>query len=303
MIKGILAISVCVLILSGVAIPIAMEAGNDTLAVVVIEGQSNAVYKGLGVDLMNATYPIPDHNLYYYGNNNGPIYQVYNTLNYDDTFRSYGIHSMFNGNSWKIGTPDAALAYEIQKKYDVDVLVINVGISGANINFLEPQSDGGKYITGMVSHALKDARAYGDVQKCGFAWIQGESNKTTPVATYINEFNTKIMPMNESLGLKHCYMVQTRPYNSGNAAIAQLQIASTNPNVTLASTAPSTFTIENGMLLSDNLHYTAEGFFVVGSQIGEKVTVSKPDYSLLLIIPTVAIIALAVVGLRISKTS
>lgn len=62
-------------------------------------------------------------------------------------------------------------------------------------------------------------------------------------------------------------MVKTRDVNGGNSCAAQIEIARTNPNVIMASTLPDTFTVANGLMNSDNLHYTQKGRILIGEDI------------------------------------
>ena len=295
MIKKILVVVVCIIIITGCTIPLIMSFKENALAVVVIEGQSNAAYDEIGIDLMNDEVPIPENKVYYYGTKSSPI-QPGSTgnLHYDITFKSYGIHSMISGNKWKVGLSDAIIAYEIQKKYDMDVLIINTGIAGSSIQYLLPEDEGGQYIIDVVTHALQDANKIEKVKKTGFVWIQGEADNSTPVNTYVYRFNG-IMKMNQDLGFDYGYIVETA---YGNAATAQNKICNSNPNMIMSCTATKTFTVENGLLEDDGVHYTAQGRYIVGMDVSEKIKVDVDFNNLLFLIPTVLILAVIVILFR-----
>ena len=245
--------------------------GDNTLEVIVIAGQSNAAYRQANTTIVNEDVPIPTTNVYYYGTSSQPIWYGYpSNPTYDDTFDSYGIYSMISNGSWKIGGYEPVLAQSIGKESNCDVLVINVGISSANINYLLPDQIGGTYVKNVIEDALSKVDNKYVVDKVGYVWIQGESDKTTSVSTYIEKFET-INEWYHSNGFDTCYLVQTRPSDGGNASMAQLKICQEDSSVILASTAPSTFTVSNGLIESDDLHYTQRGRDIIGLDIDSKI--------------------------------
>lgn len=271
--------------------------GEDNLEVLVIAGQSNAAYRQVDVSLINEEIPQPITNVYYYGTSTQPIWFGYpSNPTYDQTLASYGIYSMVSNGQWKIGGYEPVLAESISKKSNCDVLIINVGISSATIANLTPQQIGGEYTAKVIEDALSKVDSKYHINKLGYVWIQGESNAGSTVDGYIQQFNI-INDWYHEHGFEKCYMVQTRPANSGNAAIAQLKICQDDPSVVLASTAPSTFTVENGLMVSDDLHYSQQGRIVVGEDINSKISLTPHirDASvgnLLGVLPVILIIGL-----------
>ena len=284
--------------------------GENTLEVLVIAGQSNAAYRQANVPLVNDEIPQPLTNVYYYGTASQPIWFGYpSNPTYDPTLESYGIYSMTANGQWRIGGYEPVLAQSISKKSNCDVLIINVGISSATIANLTPQQIGGEYTADVIEDALSKVDSKYQIEKIGFVWIQGESNYSTPVDGYIEQFNI-INDWYHDHGFNKCYMVQTRPSNSGNAAIAQLKICQQDPTVILASTAPSTFTVANGLMESDDLHYTQQGRIIIGEDINSKMPLSyhlrdSPAGDLLEIIPLLVIAGLiiAIVGTIVIRRS
>lgn len=295
-----------VILIGSFLVPIVDDSSDadDTLEVLVIAGQSNAAYGGfVNPTLVNQEIPKPSTNVYYYGTDTKPIWYGYpNNPTYDTTFESYDIHSMINNGSWSIGGYEPGIAYAISEKSNCDVLVINVGISSATIQFLQPDDTGGTYVKNVINDALSKVNSKYKIDKVGYMWLQGESNYNTNVDTYISYFDT-INDWYHSQGFDTCYMVQTRPYNGGNASVAQLQICKTNYSVVLASTAPDTFTVDNGMMVSDNLHYSQKGRDVICNDVASQLQVSyhfdSQGTNLLVVIPFVVIAALLVAVVRI----
>lgn len=302
----VLGIFVIVVLVGSFLVPIVNDStdADDTLEVLVIAGQSNAAYGGfVNPTLVNQEIPKPSTNVYYYGTASQPIWYGYpSNPTYDTTFESYDIYPMINNGSWAIGGYEPGMAYAISEKSNCDVLIINVGISSASIQYLQPDNTGGAYVNDVIEDALSKVDSKYKIDKVGYMWLQGESNSSTAVDTYISYFDT-INDWYYSKGFDTCYMVQTRPYNGGNASIAQLQICSSDYSVLLASTAPDTFTVDNGLMVSDNLHYSQKGRDVICNDVASQLRVSyhfdNEGTNLLIAIPFVVIAALLIVVVRI----
>ena len=281
---------------------------EDKLQVLVITGQSNSAYRSdsVNLELVNEEISLPKTNTYYYGTSAQPIYfgtmPPYGDASYDTTFESYGIYSMISDNKWKIGGYEPILAQSISEKTNCDVLIINAGINAASVNYLLPTEDGGEYVAEVISHALDLVNdKYDKIEKIGYCWMQGEADYSTPVTEYIADFDT-ILDWYEGEGFSKCYMVKTRAINGGNSCEAQLKLAHDNPNVILASTAPDSFTTDNGLINSDNLHYTQKGRIIVAEEISSAMhlhyNVSSDMWGLIAIIPLMAIVAIVLVAVQ-----
>lgn len=304
MIGIVLGAFVAIVIAGSVLAPIVSESsdGDYTLEVLVIAGQSNAAYGGfVNPTLVNTEIPQPSTNVYYYGTASQPIWYGYpSNPTYDTTFESYDIYSMVDDGKWIIGGYEPGMAYAISEKSNCDVLVINVGISSANIQYLQPTSDGGIYVKNVIDDALSKVDSKYKIDKVGYMWLQGESNYSTAINTYISDFDV-INDWYHSEGFNVCYMVQTRPYNGGNASTAQLQICANDPTVVLASTAPDSFTVDNGLMVSDNLHYSQAGRDVIVNDVASFIHIlyhMREASPILMVIPAIVIIAILAVVVR-----
>ncbi len=300
---------VALLLTVSVLVPVSdQSAGEDTLAVVVLAGQSNITYisEYMDVDVVNEEVAVPEVDCYYFGTAESPLRQWV----YDDSV-GVGLYSMLDSDrQWRIGGEECAIASAIGQKSNCDVLTINVGISGQMISHFLPTNAGGVYIDAMLSAALDLIPNHYRQIKCGWVWCQGESDRTTSVESYVGSFGT-IRENFAEWGFNTCYLVQTAPDRSGNATEAQLQCVSTYSDVILASTAPSTFTVANGGLIEGNtLHYTQHGRDGVGAEVGAKIASGMTwhtDNSSLLgmihIIPLIVIVGLVLgaVGMFISR--
>lgn len=320
-IRGIVGIIVAILLAASVLIPItsSLSSGQDNLNVVVIAGQSNGAYMETTTvgdvtnvicdpEDVNGEVPLPTAGAFYYGTASVPILYgaYYANPTYDSTLASYDIYPMVSDGEWVIGGEEAAIASELTHRTNSNVLIINVCAPGAPISWFKPTATGGLYAAAVIADALDKVDSGYKITKLGYVWIQGESDKTTAVSTYVSDFDTVNEWYNDN-GFGMCYMVQTKPENSGNATAAQTQICNTHSNVILASTAPATFTMANGLMVSDNLHYSQEGRNIVGKDVGEKIRATiYPDDTesdLLSIIPILVIAGLiiAIIGSMIMR--
>ena len=298
LVKILLTLTIGVILVGAVLVPTIEEtnvSGEDVLDVVILGGQSNIAYNPIRVDasVVNDQIALPSTNCYYFGTDQQAV--QYPLISISDC----SMQSMTEGNEWRIGGEEPAIAKKIADKTNDDVYIINVAIGGTAIaNFL-PGTTGGDWIEDVLTAALSIIPAKYSVHKCGWVWCQGESDKTTAVADYIESFGT-LNDYFKSKGFDYCYLVETKPIDSGNATAAQRALPSIYDNVTMASTAPATFTVDNGLLRNgDPLHYSQAGRNIVGEQVGAAIANNLPAHSrdgldspLLQAIPIIVIVAL-----------
>lgn len=285
MIKKIIGLTVATIVILCVAIPIIDDVTKDNekvMNVVVIAGQSNGVYMLADVPLVNEKLPQPNATCWYYGN-------------------GY-IHKMNNNGQWTIGSVDPAIAYEIANYTNRDVLVINTNIGGKSIDYFTPGNAGSDWIDEVVTTALSAIHGYDKINKIGWVWIQGESDKDTAINDYIDDFRL-IDAHFSSMGFNNCWISETRATDGGNATLAQQQIVSEFNNVFWGSRASANFNQENGTIYTDNLHYTQLGRLIIGEDIGLSILSKLPPTietlpirSLISVIPVIMIVSLAVMA-------
>ena len=187
-------------------------------------------------------------------------------VTYDRTYASYSVHSMVKDNQWAVGGYEAPLAYGISEYLDTDVLIINVGISSASVDYLRPYSVGFAYVNQVIFRALAIVQQDYRIERLAYAWMQGEADARMSISEYCHKF-MDINRWYDAMGFDSCYLVQTRPSDGGNASVAQLILSEKSDRVILASTAPQTFTIDNGMMVADDLHYSQKGRLTIASDI------------------------------------
>lgn len=269
--KIILGAIVAIILMGSLLVPVLNDATeNDTLDVLVITGQSNAAYResvDYRVSPEVATANLSESGaLYYYGTSTAPVaYEIIGDPTYDTTFESYSIQNMCNGNQYVIGGLEAPLGITIHNRTGNDVLVLNVAVSGAPIDWLSPTGKWGTFAAGVIEHALADvAGHYDKINKIGWICLQGEADETTAIDTY----KTKFMLMADylgSMGFDTGYIVPSRTAEGGNSIIAQKELAEEYDNLHIvADGLPDTFTTSNGLLYTDGIHYTELGRIKIG---------------------------------------
>lgn len=278
---------------------------NDTLDVLVITGQSNAAYResiNYRVDPEVATANLQKStDLYYYGTSTSPVtYEIIGDPTYDTTFESYSIKKMCSDNKYIIGGLEAPLGITIHNRTGNDVLILNVAVAGAPIDWLSPTGKWGSFAAGVIDHAMASVTGqYDKINKIGWICLQGEADSSTAISTY----KTKFMLMADylgSMGFDTGYIVPSRTAQGGNSIIAQKELAEEYSNLHIvADGLPDTFTTSNGLLYSDGIHYTELGRIKIGIAAAEvmdlpaKSTISQIE-PMIYAIPVIIIAALLI---------
>ena len=272
----ILAVISC-LILACVLIPVTSHiTDEDVLDVILVDGQSNGDYLGhrtdiINVSVVNSELGKPTHKALYYGSD---------VSSENHVSSSYSIKEMYQDGEWAIGGHEAGLAYYLMEKDNRDVLVLNIAYSGKNIEYLSVGEgwDLGKWV---LAKALTDVKkSYDRIEYVGWVMIHGESDKNNPIEHYEEYF----MILDDNLkeyGLEECYIVLPRKNTATNSYSAMLDLAEKHEDIQIATDITATFTSENGLLCSDNLHYTQLGRILIDEAVVEYLPNSNNDASAL----------------------
>ena len=276
MLKKIVAVAVIVLLLPTLMIfisPFQNEEG-DTLDVLIIDGQSNAAYGQDLIDLnqVNTDYPdAPTKKLYYYGTDSGPAWYWTHT-----DYENYALHPMYN-DGWKVGGYEAGLGYILSQRSDHDTLISNIAVSGATVTELSPENPMWVYGTTLIENALNEVKAlneYESINMLGYVWAQGESDGSTPIKEYESKFMS-IMKGLSKFGADECYIIATRA-RWGNSVAAQYDLANAYSNITITTNVTNTFTVADGTLKSDGVHYTQKGRDMIADVVGYEIDLNEP---------------------------
>lgn len=209
----------------------------------------------------------------------------------------------------RIGDMGPALAKAYHEKTGHKAYLVNAAIGNKWILLFIPYEQMWTYCDNIVSAAINavDLSKF-DLHLVGYVWSQGEANASNSVLDYKTWFMMSYNSMASGVLSGHVFdkvfIIETKPQDGGNATIAQRELAAEYDGVYMGSTAPESFTVENGLMGTDGLHYSQLGKNIIGTQVGGVIgdTVSPPttDYSsLLYTIPVVILAALliAVYGL------
>lgn len=283
-IKLIPSIFVIIVLLTSLLLPIISDFGEDSKVadVVIIAGQSNAAYREsipYRVDPNIATRELPlSDSLYYYGTLTSPAtYEIIGDPTYDPTFESYSLHKMCRDSRYIIGGLEAPLGIGIHNITGHDVIVLNVAVSSATISWLDPDGVWGTFASGVISHAMDMINAkYHTVNKIGWVCLQGESDMNTSIDAYKTNF-IRLMDYMDSFGFNNGYIVPPRESRGGNAYIAQYDLASEYNNLHISTNIQNSFTVENGLLYGDDLHYTELGRIEIGKAVVDSMDLPKND--------------------------
>lgn len=304
--------TISIILVGSVVYPIIEDFNTDskTIDVLIIDGQSNAEYGDNYVcdpEVLNAEYQkAPAHNVYYYGTSAAPCNKWDWVTKYDESWAAFHIHNAYDlkTHKWKIGGYEPILGNTISEKSGNDVLVINMAIGARAIDDLLPGGSDGYYSWGVLDHALKQIKKnYDNINMAGVLWIQGESDKDTPVNDYKASF-LQLMAAFDQYGANQFYLVHTRDYYGGNSNIAQNELAAQYSNVHMTTKITESFTQENGMLASNaDIHYSQKGRDAIAFAIRDQIIIPESHDNnvlptLIFVIPTMLIVLIAVFVLR-----
>lgn len=261
---------VSIILISAILIPITSYDEKQDLDVFVVAGQSNAAYLHYNLELSEPN-PQEDY-AFFYGSDSGPIvYGSHSTPSYDTTLAAYTVQS-YNGNLAHLEAPFSAKYSGLTGH---KVLTINVGISATTIQEWQDSGFAWQYADKVIDNALSKIDEKYRPHLKGFIWIQGESNSSMSKEEYMSQFlNT--YHLFEDKGFKDCFISKVRrdtttsgQRNPIGPSDAQIELSETYEHIHLATQIADTFTIANGLMESDNLHYNQLGQNLVGVNVAE----------------------------------
>lgn len=142
--------------------------------------------------------------------------------------------------------------------------------------FQPPDGTSWIYMDGVVDYAMNaiERDLFIPIVK-SYMWIQGESDRNNSIDYYEDQFlklNSSIMYGKLGYSFDHCFISKIAAKDGGNAALAQIALADNHPGIiTLSSTTADTFTVENGLMASDNIHYSQAGDNIIGVELAESI--------------------------------
>lgn len=248
-------------------IPVIMDYSdgeNDSIYAFVIMGQSNAAYNNnVDVSVVNSDGDLtvqPANVSYFFGyNQTSPI--KYNANH--NLLKTAGLFPITDGTHFLIGGYEAPFSSIFYEKTGQKCMIINVGWDGQSVEMFQPGNEGYAYANDAVTEAISQATGMGfNVKYGGILWSQGEANRLDSVDDYEKWF-TNVWKGVQKWGFDSLLISQTRSGQGGNASIAQEDLAQKIDGVYMATQVSNTFTIENGLMQTDNMHYTQAGRIII----------------------------------------
>lgn len=106
-----------------------------------------------------------------------------------------------------------------------------------------------------------------------YMWCQGEANQTISISSYEYYFmkmhNALLEGKCAGVHFKGCVISEIREQNGGNAVEAQRYLADKYSTIYMGTQATQTFTVANGLMGPDDLHYSQLGNNIIGSDLGK----------------------------------
>lgn len=229
-------------------------------------GQSNASY--LGYDPAKAD-PVPElGTAYYFGTED-----TYAGFREDMSQCTWWTMLDENGDL-RIGDKAPSYCATFTEKTGHKTYWVCGAVGGRGITyFMPPDGVVWTYMCDMLTAALAlvDTSLF-DLETNYYLWIQGESNTSTDIDTYKNKF----LSMHDALldgdcagvKFKGCIIALPRQSDAVNSSQAQRELASQYSTIRIATDAADGFTIDNGLMSKDDLHYSQLGDNIIGKDLG-----------------------------------
>lgn len=267
-------------------------------------GQSNNSYVNA---VPSEASPVPQPGTtYYYGTETTLIHSRSEDLtagNFEDVIGSEGTP--------KIGDKVPSFGATYYKLTGVKTYYIDAAWMGSSIAWWQDLNSvvWTSAVTVVETAMSKIPTEYYDVTVRGYTWIQGERDASNAVDVYIQCFDTmnqRILNGDLGANVNHCFMSKVRQANAPNPSIAQIQIADSNSTVTLCTSIADTFTVANGLMASDDLHYTQKGNNIIGTKLAESCaayyyTKEIENLKLMSVLPPVMLIGVLLIGVDLIR--
>lgn len=233
---------------------------------ILMNGQSNAAYYRHDRPLSQAekdVTPVPEiGTTFYYGYSDGmPTFagdEIDTCKIYDFVDRSGGV---------RVGDKGPELCITWHQTTGKKAIYVSLGIPGRAISYWQPPSslcwDKNKLMMTSVNAALADTGF--TIDRTVVFWAQGESDYShnTGYDHYIQTFKEmhQAAPSAWGRAIDHWYLIEGRTAKMGWVNGAFEDIASTMQDVDVCVRASliDSFEIDNGLMESDNLHYSQMG--------------------------------------------
>lgn len=297
-IKVTVGLTVVIILVGAVLVP-AIGSGSDEspVDVFIVAGQSNT-YASIAIDAAAASPVTAEGTAYYFGTDTAPTY----TSSID--LSTCTMQDMSDNGVAKIGGIYSAFAYKYHEMTGRTAYLIDTGLSGQTVYSFLPGHSNWQHVYNVIEAGMAAIPDTMTPHVRGFIWIQGEGDAGTTITTYESRMiELRDAYSNGSLPIMtdNCFIAKVRETVSANASTAQTYLANNVDGFYMASDISDTFTTANGMMYTDDLHYSQTGCNALGTSLGEFIgdfcKDRSPDYSGLLSIIPLIIIAAVVISL------
>lgn len=251
-----------------------VEVSKAPLDLIFMYGQSNAAYRNADPDTAD---PVPElGTAYYYGleDRSGPTADENSTgMDLDEC----AFWTMLDDDgTLRIGDKAPAFSATYNELTGHKVYWVCGAIGNKSMSTFLPTTGfmwiyGQSVLTAAID--LVDTDLF-DLNVNYYLWCQGEANATSEVSSYKSQFLTMHEAMLDGdmgVAFEGCFISVVRDANAGNASVAQRELIEENSTIHLGADITEDFTVDNGLMGSDDLHYSQLGNNLIGQTLGESV--------------------------------
>nr|WP_315020905.1 sialate O-acetylesterase [uncultured Aminipila sp.] len=229
------------------------------LSIYLITGQSNASYYYAEPELATVTKP---GTAYHYSELAGGV-EICPMNNEDGTM--------------KRGNLEASLSKTLYDLTGEKVLMVNAGVSGRKMETFVPLGgESYQYISKVwqiIQRYINDEEflSHYEPRLRSYIWAQGESDNDTDIGVYKSDY----MKLHQILtgsdyGFNYGFIIKVRSIYP-NSAEAQEELANENQDIAIATRSSDHFTVENGKMRFDDLHYSQIGDNLLGDETAQTI--------------------------------
>lgn len=241
--------------------------GKAVLDVYLMDGQSNAAYYVADPAQVD---PVPKPGTgYYYGTATEPVH----SFDFAEETNAFWSMTADDGTA-RIGDKGPVFAAHYYELTHRKVCYITAAIGNTGIGAYPPEGAMWVHTQAVVDAAMAaiDTSKF-DVHTRGYMFIQGEYNSTNTgeyyYELYFLRFHDAVISGQLGYDFDCCFLSVPRQQNAIDPHAVQIRLADEHDDIVLASTAADSFTVENGLMGPDNLHYSQLGDNIIGRDLAQ----------------------------------
>lgn len=274
---------------------IKVKSAKAPLDIIVAMGQSNNRYTCYDIAQISEWPELGT--AYYWGSDYGLVTEPYGSAE-----RSIKALRDTETGAVKLADKVPIICSEWTKATGHKVLYVCTAVGGSSITSWTPGTPSGTVHLSYERQKIVIGQVVGQIDKTHFdysfafcTWIQGEEDQSMDLDAYMGFFREMFNAlMSESYPYPLNYMVMATP-RIGTAVAADKLLADEYDNLYLATDIATTFTAANGLLASDNTHWTQKGDNLVSEAMAETaIDVGYSDNAGNSVLPILIVIALVV---------